>query len=1037
MNQIKSVLSILTILFMMLLSTNNLFGQCCELEITKMIIAGSDDVEESATGNMSLESSDIELVNDGGNGNQKVGLRFTDLPLTPGVIIEEAYLHFNSDEEMSNSFSVLTITSEATDDAAPFQEINFNVSNRTRSNASVTWIVDSWTTPWEKSEKHKSPDLKTLVQETVNRPGWQAGNDLAFIITGSGNRSAIAYELDPARTAELVIKLSYDPMPSGVLQDIKLNELMASNNTIEDNFGDTDDWLEIYNGSNQPLFLGGLYLTDDMDSLQKWQVTSSPLIAPNEFGLIWADQESEQGGLHANFKLKSSGEFLALVQEFNGTLHILDSLTFPEVPQNISYGRLVDGGDEWGLFAASSPGASNNNQPQLLNESVEFSHSGGHYSEPIMLALSVNDPTANIYYTLDGTTPTDQSILYNGSVSVANTKVVKARAIKSGFVSLNAQSEFFIINEPSQLPILNVQSDPDNFWGDENGIYVRGTNGLILWCNSQSNNWNRDWERPCELTYITADGSPGFKVDAGMKIGGACSRNLKQKSLNFFMRSKEYGTEKIDYPIFSDQNINEYRRFKIRNGGTDWIEMLFRDAMNAVILDKTVDLDLMDYQPVRVYFNGEFWGIHGAREMFNKYYIESHHGADPDNIDLLGDPYGNGSIAREGDFERYNEMRNFVSNNTLINDDNYAMMETFLDLHQYINYHIAQVYLANYDWPANNVRIWRDRNNGKFRWLLFDTDASTGFQDWTGEGENDIATPQHNTIAHAMNTANIGNWPNSPGSTYLFRQMMNNADFKSEYIQRLCTFRELIFTPDRVLPMVDSLENLLLPEMDRHINHWLGNDDLGDGTPSGGSVAQWQTHVQEYRDFFDQRSTAILPIFQNHFNLNGRYNLTFGYDETTTGDIVIHGNEMEVPFNYQGEYFQNLPIKIKAIPHEGYFFSHWLETGNTNAEIDFLATEDQILTPIFTDELVANRDLNLDQIINIYPNPVADQLTIDLGNLNEKASLVLYDVFGKELLRRDNFQNNTTVSVKDFPVSIYLLRIETPVGTLIRKIIKN
>ncbi|MEM6963902.1 MAG: CotH kinase family protein [Bacteroidota bacterium] len=1042
MNQLlpttKLYLSILAIFFW----GNNGWAQtdsCCVLEITRTILQGNDDVEESATGEMYMNSSDIELVNDGSNGNQIVGLRFTDIPIEQGVEIKEAYLQFTSDQATSTNFSDLNIAMEASDDATIFESTDFNVSNRSLTNASVDWIPESWAVPLQTTDKQKTPDLKALVQEIINRPNWASGNSVAFIFSGIGFRRAVAFETSPAQAAQLVITLEY-PQADTLLENVFLNEIMPSNDLIQDEFGEADDWVEIYNGNNHPLFLGGLYLTDDSTDLQKWQITSTPALEPNGYGLVWADGTPEQGGLHADFKLKSSGEFLALVQEVNGTLHILDSLTFPAVATDISYGRVVDGASDWVFFVAPSPRSSNNGQGQLLDVDIQFSHTSGHYDAEVLLEISVTDPDVNIYYTLDGSEPTQQDILYENPILIEQTQLVSAKAFKSGFFSPAMQAELLIIDEAAEIGILNVQSDPDNFWDDQTGIYVSGTNGGLDYCNDELHNWNQEWERPCQLTFLEPDGTVGFNVNAGMKIGGACSKNLKMKSLNFFLRSNAYGDELIDYQIFPHQDITEYRRIKIRNGGSDWQEMLFRDGMNHTILANTVDIDLMAYRPVRVYLNGQYWGIYGLREMFNKHYIASHHGVDDDNIDLLGDPYGPRSTVRDGDDERYNELVDFINNNSLTIASNYETIREFIDVQEYINYHIAQIYLANYDWPGNNVRVWRDKNNGKFRWMLFDTDASTGWISWG----NDVGKHFHNTLAHTMNTAPVNmfvpgftEWPNGAESTYLFRKMMDSDSFQDEFVQRTCTFRELIFAPDRVIPMVDSVENLLEPEMLKHVVTWLGNSQFGSGSPSGGSVFSWQLRVSDFKSFYEQRYNSILSIYASTLGLADRFDLTFGYDETTTGNIVIHENEMAVPFNYQGAYFKNVPIKIRAIPDNGYYFSHWLETGNPNAEINFVGNADQTLTPVFTDQPVSTEDLELDFRINIYPNPVEEILTIDLLDLENEAALTVFDIYGKVLLQKDVFEKNTTIAMSEFPAGIYLVVIDTERGSIGKRIVKN
>lgn len=128
---------------------------------------------------------------------------------------------------------------------------------------------------------------------------------------------------------------------------IVINEVLAKNDSLfADEFGDYDDWIEIFNPTAQTISLTGKYLTDDTDRLNKWQFRTSNLeLLPGHFLLVLCDEDSSQGELHANFKLDGGGEFLALV-DADG-LTILDSLTYGNQKTNISYGRFPDGSDNW------------------------------------------------------------------------------------------------------------------------------------------------------------------------------------------------------------------------------------------------------------------------------------------------------------------------------------------------------------------------------------------------------------------------------------------------------------------------------------------------------------------------------------------------------------------------------------------------------------------------------------------------------------------------------------------------------------------
>ena len=125
-----------------------------------------------------------------------------------------------------------------------------------------------------------------------------------------------------------------------MINQLKINELLAINDSSnEDEYGQFDDWIELYNPTNQELNLSGLYLTDDLDNLTKWQFSSSDqYILPNEYILIWCDNDESQGLLHTNFKLSSDGELLILVNTDRST--IIDSISFGIQTSDQSFGRL-------------------------------------------------------------------------------------------------------------------------------------------------------------------------------------------------------------------------------------------------------------------------------------------------------------------------------------------------------------------------------------------------------------------------------------------------------------------------------------------------------------------------------------------------------------------------------------------------------------------------------------------------------------------------------------------------------------------------
>jgi hypothetical protein len=167
------------------------------------VASGADDVEQRGK-SMSLTSSDLELVVDGAI-KQKVGLRFTNIDIPSDAIITNAYLQFRV-AEVGSTATLLQISGIDVDDAAPFTTARNNLSSRPTTSAVVSWQPVAWTLIDEAGAAQRTPDLTVVLQEIIDRGGWQAGNDLAFVITGSGTRTAYAFESSPLKAPLLHIE---------------------------------------------------------------------------------------------------------------------------------------------------------------------------------------------------------------------------------------------------------------------------------------------------------------------------------------------------------------------------------------------------------------------------------------------------------------------------------------------------------------------------------------------------------------------------------------------------------------------------------------------------------------------------------------------------------------------------------------------------------------------------------------------------------------------------------------------------------------
>jgi hypothetical protein len=158
-------------------------------------------------------------------------------------------------------------------------------------------------------------------------------------------------------------------------ENLYINEVLAANsNDAVDNYGQTEDWVEIYNPNNFAVYLGGYYLSDNPENPSKWMIPSSfpdsVTVGANSWLLFWADADLSQGVLHANFRLSNNGEYVGLFSPDG--FSIADEIDWGHIGPDTSLGRQTDGSETWVYFSSTTPDYSNNEGTIYVKES-EFS----------------------------------------------------------------------------------------------------------------------------------------------------------------------------------------------------------------------------------------------------------------------------------------------------------------------------------------------------------------------------------------------------------------------------------------------------------------------------------------------------------------------------------------------------------------------------------------------------------------------------------------------------------------------------------------
>ncbi|MBE0655640.1 MAG: chitobiase/beta-hexosaminidase C-terminal domain-containing protein, partial [Bacteroidales bacterium] len=299
-------------------------------------------------------------------------------------------------------------------------------------------------------------------------------------------------------------------------------------------------------------------------------LTSTDLTAIPFFSILTPDLPDEDPPavlelvstyFHLNFKLEKSGEPLFLTDPQSS---YTDSVLLPSMSGNHSIGRLLSDPERWGVFETPTPGEMNSG-PYLqgyVEDVPVFSKTGGRFTDNFQLSLSRAKPDDSIYYTLDGTDPTNFSKLYKTPLTISDNEIVRARILKNGYVPGRIISNTYFKGADNNLPVVCLSTNPSNLWDYNSGIYVKGPNAQNDFPYFGANFWE-DWEKPVHIEFYENDGNHAFSLDAGMKIYGGWTRGHPQKSVAFFARSK-YGPNRIEYQIFEDKPIMEFGSFIIR-----------------------------------------------------------------------------------------------------------------------------------------------------------------------------------------------------------------------------------------------------------------------------------------------------------------------------------------------------------------------------------------------------------------------------------------------------------------------------------------
>ncbi len=731
--------------------------------------------------------------------------------------------------------------------------------------------------------------------------------------------------------------LLFNPLSSNA--QVVINEFMALNVTTYPDMWDYDDfsdWVELFNTSDAEVSLSGYFLTDNLKNPKKWAFPVDAKIAAKGFLIVRTDGKDSKPGTtairdqypwtdqyttkfyHTNFKLSDLSEELGLYKETGAAV---DSVFFNRQLADVSWGRNPADGMKWYKYDSPTPGAANTTTAktiEILSASTApvFSLPGGFYSgnQTVTLSLPAGTPsTTQIYYTINGSKPTEQSLKYSAPITLTatSTTVIRARCIDPHYIAGAVVTNTYFVGEKKRsLMVVSIATDSSFLFDSTTGIF---TNSL------------KDREVPVNIEFFTPEGRQVVKVRGGLTLGSLTNFTSPQKPMQIALKGK-YGDDFIWYQLFAKRAAC-FPRIRLRQGGDAWNTNLLSDGMLEAIVTGQMELGMQAYRPVVAFVNGKYYGIQDMREQFDDQYFTNNFNLDPTTKEEVKSTFlpvapgtKEGWTLVDGTMDNYNALISLVKTGDMT-AEKYNQVKAQVNINSLIDFVSAIVFGDQISW-GHNEDLWKVATT-KWQWLITDFDRAMIYKDNLTD------------VSHNMFT--VGKGVSGPllEQDTLFANLMKNSEFKNYFAQRLAAHLNSTFKPSRMKNILDSLKGLIISEMPEYTAKW---------GPEGGikSLSAWNASLESMVGFFEERGGYIFQHMQaSPINMDSTKKLTVTLSKPGAGEIFINSVHMSQGLDTM-LFFKNAPFLVKAVANPGYVFAGWDGGGTSDTMTITLAADDTV-----------------------------------------------------------------------------------------------
>lgn len=765
---------------------------------------------------------------------------------------------------------------------------------------------------------------------------------------------------------------------------VMINEFSCSNlSQYVDNHSDYNDWIELYNTSSSPVDLTGYYLSDDSLDNLKWQFPSGVSIAGYGFLRIWASGRDEVAGghYHTNFKLtqtKSNNEYVVLSNPAGQRVDWIEIKQ--ETKLGHSYGRTTNGGLGWSIYTTPTIGVSNVTSTAYVDYASrpQASLLAGYYPSTISVSLTTTEPSSSIRYTTNGSEPTASSTLYTGPISISSTTVLKAITLSTDPTILPSFVHFntYFINVSHTIPVVSIA-------GYQLDVLANGSQSL----------------RPIgSFEYFDVTKVRKAKTYGEFNSHGQDSWANSQRSLDFISRDEMGYSKDIKEQLFASTPRDEYQRVILRAAGDDNYpadhhsanlgSAHVRDAfIHNLAVSGNLNLDVRRGSKAIVYLNGQYWGVYDLRDNPDDHdYTEYYYGQDKFHLQYIltwGSTWA--EYGGQQALDDWYALYNYIMTNDMAVPANYQYVIDRYDVESLVDYVLVNMFTVCSDWLNWNTGWWRglDPNGEHTKWgyILWDNDATFGhYINYTG-------IPNTTYAADPCDPESLYGDSDPEGHIQILLRLRQNPDFNQYYLTRQFDLWNTIFSCDYMLNQLDSVVDVIDPEMTAHANRW------------SGTYSEWTSNVQTLRNFISNRCPALTSGFMDCYSVTGPYDLTL--NTNGGGDVKINTVVIN-QFPWTGTYFGSINTDLQALPYASSTFSHWtainhsLSPSTNNEQVSIaLSTHDTITAYFSLASIAEHPEMPL---ILAMPSVFSGQTDIQYVLPSEEiVSINLYSLLGDEV----------------------------------------